>query len=213
MILVLASLARVRSTSRHRLLALAIALAACGGEASGDDGTSGDDSGANATGSSSGVTTTMTSGLDTGTGAASTTGPSDDSTGVTSGTSGDDATSAASTGDTGATTSTGTEGDGTSGSDGSTTGEPPNPACVAGCTTQVDCNMDYPSVDACVQWCDDNLDMALLFSPACHDAWENLSACFGNLSCDEYAEYLSPSMFPYPCSDQADALAFQCEGQ
>jgi len=51
------------------------------------------------------------------------------------------------------------------------------------------------------------------FSPFCEDAWSNLSACFGTLDCQEYGDYLAPTMFPYPCALQSDALMFECKGQ
>jgi hypothetical protein len=75
------------------------------------------------------------------------------------------------------------------------------------------CDTNWASEQECVDWCDDNLMMAARFTPQCHDAWEALSACFATLTCEEFAEYNNPTMFPYPCSDEADSLMFECMGQ
>ncbi|MBC8072100.1 MAG: hypothetical protein IAG13_27515 [Deltaproteobacteria bacterium] len=75
------------------------------------------------------------------------------------------------------------------------------------------CGSQWDSAEACSQWCEDNLDKAALFSPFCAGAWEALSACFGTLDCEQFAAYQAAKVFPYPCSAEADALAFECEGQ
>ncbi|MBL8947658.1 MAG: hypothetical protein JNK45_31085, partial [Myxococcales bacterium] len=124
-----------------------------------------------------------------------TTAESSSSSGGTSttGTSTGDAT----TGSTGPgdTTSTGSDGSSSesgsdSGSEGSTTGVVEAP-CTAGCMVEFECGAEWKSAEACTTWCDANLIEAAMFSEFCEMAWANLSACFGTLSCDEYAEYVS----------------------
>lgn len=221
----LRSLASLRRGRHLALVAIGLTIGCgAGGEGGDDDAASAEESGSGAMGSTSGVTTTITSGLDT-SGSVGTSDPATDdgSEGPGStGTSGSGAIESSSGGDTtsgtaaatsdGSTSGGSTSGGSTSAVESSTGGEP-NPACVAGCATQVTCNMDFETEDECVTWCEENLGAAMVFSEPCHDAWQALSACFGGLSCDEYAEYLSPSMFPYPCSGEADGLAFECDGQ
>jgi hypothetical protein len=79
--------------------------------------------------------------------------------------------------------------------------------------TEFACGDEWKSVEACITWCEGNLVKAGAFSQFCQMAWSNLSACFGTLDCEEYAEYLDPTEFPYPCVSEADALGFECKGQ
>jgi hypothetical protein len=75
------------------------------------------------------------------------------------------------------------------------------------------CGDEWTSAQECSDWCEANLVEAAAFAPSCADAWEDLSACFATLDCEQFAEYENPQMFPYPCSDEADARAFECKGQ
>jgi hypothetical protein len=75
------------------------------------------------------------------------------------------------------------------------------------------CGDEWMSQQECIDWCEANLVKAEAFSPFCEDAWEALSACFGTLDCTEFAEYEAAAMSPYPCDDEAAALAFECAGQ
>lgn len=138
---------------------------------------------------------------------------SDGSTGTSTST-GDTTTGSTSSEDTTSTDSEGSSSD--SGSDtsseGSTTGAVESP-CADGCAVEFECGAEWKSADACTAWCEANLIEAAMFSEFCEMAWANLSACFGTLTCEEYGEYVSPTMFPYPCSNEADALMFECEGQ
>jgi hypothetical protein len=86
-------------------------------------------------------------------------------------------------------------------------------ACIDGCAVEFMCGTEWASQDECIDWCEQNLIEAALFSPFCADAWEALSACFGTLTCEEFVEHADPQAFPYPCSDEDAALAFECRGQ
>lgn len=115
---------------------------------------------------------------------------------------------------TGATTeqtsgSTGTTGDTTDG----TTGDEPNAACAAGCAVEFMCGTEWATEEDCVAWCETNLVKAAAFSPFCSAAWENVSACVATLTCEEFAEWENPMMFPYPCSDADVVLSVECKGQ
>lgn len=100
-----------------------------------------------------------------------------------------------------------------------TTGDEPNAACVAGCMVEFgcqdtcECATTWRSEQACVQWCDANLDEAELFTEFCRDAWEAMSECLGTLSCEAYQEFHHPSVPDYPCVSEAETLAFECDGQ
>jgi len=86
--------------------------------------------------------------------------------------------------------------------------------CAAGCQVEFECGMgEWKSAQACTDWCEANLVKAEGFSCFCALAWNNLSTCFGGLTCEEYAEYLEPTMFPYPCAIESDSLMFECQGQ
>jgi len=82
-----------------------------------------------------------------------------------------------------------------------------------GCQDTCECGTTWESEAACVQWCDANLDEAALFTEFCRDAWEAMSACLGALDCKQYAEFHNPTVPDYPCVSEAEALAFECEGQ
>lgn len=85
--------------------------------------------------------------------------------------------------------------------------------CAAGCEIEVECGSEWKSTKACTDWCEANLVKAEAFSCFCAQAWNNLSTCFGALTCEEYAQYLEPTMFPYPCAIESDSLGFECKGQ
>jgi hypothetical protein len=106
---------------------------------------------------------------------------------------------------------TGTDTGSGSGSD-STTGEPQS-ACADGCAVEFLCGSEWMSEEDCVTWCEANLIEAEAFSPFCRDAWEGVSACVATLTCEEFAVWADPMMFPYPCSDADVALAIECKGQ
>jgi hypothetical protein len=105
--------------------------------------------------------------------------------------------------DTGTDTGTDTEG--------STTGGPD--PCAEGCAVELMCGTEWMSEEDCVTWCEANLVMAGAFSPFCRLAWEGVSACLGTLTCEEFAQWENPMMFPYPCSDADVVLEVECEGQ
>ncbi len=130
---------------------------------------------------------------------ASTSGPSDPATGTgTSGVEGATGTSDGSgTGDDAASS-------GTTGGDHS---------CADGCVVEVACGTEWESEDACVTACEANLVKADAFSPFCRDAWAALSACLATLTCEEFSQWQSPMMFPYPCSDADTVLSIECKGQ
>lgn len=125
--------------------------------------------------------------------------------------------------DTGPTTSgttTGTSEWGTTAATDSSTGEigdtppiGPDRACQSGCVVEFMCGMEWASERECVQWCEANLEKADAFSPFCHDAWAGVSACLGTLTCEEFAEWDAPAMFPYPCSEADVVLEVECKGQ
>jgi hypothetical protein len=104
-------------------------------------------------------------------------------------------------------------------SDGTSTGEledttgEPNEACANGCAIEFMCGSGWMSEAECVTWCEDNLVMARAFASVCRDAWEAVSACVGTLTCEEFASWVSPTSFPYPCSDADLRLSIDCEGQ
>jgi hypothetical protein len=75
------------------------------------------------------------------------------------------------------------------------------------------CGTEWTSEAECVDWCEQNLIEASLFSEFCADAWEALSACVGTLTCEEFLEHEAPEMFPYPCADEDSVLAVECRGQ
>ncbi len=123
-----------------------------------------------------------------------------------------DETSTDSTTSGGSSSSGSDSGTDSTGSESSGTGGEAAP-CTAGCMTQLECTAVWKNLEACVTACEDNLIQAALFSQFCEIAWENLSACFGTLTCDEYAEYLEAVTFPYPCDLESDALSWECKGQ
>ncbi|MCX4243118.1 hypothetical protein [Paraliomyxa miuraensis] len=127
---------------------------------------------------------------------ASTTGepPADSSTGGSSATTGKSTSTSSDTGE--GTTETG-----------------PNAACAAGCAVEFMCGDEWAMEEDCVAWCEANLVEADRFSPYCRDAWEGVSACLATLTCEEFAQWQSPAMFPYPCSDADVVLEIECEGQ
>lgn len=94
-----------------------------------------------------------------------------------------------------------------------TTTEGGNEACADGCAVEFACGTRWASEQECVMWCEANLEKADAFSPFCRDAWEGVSACLGTLTCEEFAEWESPTVFPYPCSDADVVLDVECEGQ
>lgn len=173
---------------------------------------SNDDTDASTTTSNGDSTTTSSTTTPMSTSDTSTTAPEPTDTSTTSST--DDTTSSSeTTGDASSSTTESTESSSDdSGSSDSTTGGL-LPPCEAGCMTEFSCSEEWKSVEACITWCEGNLVKAGAFSQFCQTAWSNLSACFGTLDCEEYGEYLEPSMFPYPCVQEADSLAFECKGQ
>lgn len=120
-----------------------------------------------------------------------------------------------SSGTTGEGSSSGTSGEGTSSSttsEGTTTGGT-NQDCADGCAVELLCGTKWMSEADCVMACEDNLLVAADFSLFCRAAWEAVSACVATLTCEEFLEWQSPTMFPYPCSDADVGLASECEGQ
>jgi hypothetical protein len=93
-----------------------------------------------------------------------------------------------------------------------TTGAPDQP-CVDGCAVEFACGTEWMSEADCVAWCEANLVKADAFSPFCRAAWEAVSACVATLTCEEFAEWSNPVMFPYPCSDADVVLSVECKGQ
>jgi hypothetical protein len=191
-----------------------VAIAGCGGDGSAEGGSTSDDSGGSTTAMSGTSPTTTQSSTTTSTSATAETSSGDSTTVVETG---DASTSGSTSGDESSSstavdgTSSGSE---SSGSDsGSESGVVMHQACTDGCAIEFMCGDEWASAEECTEWCEANLVEAAMFSPFCADAWENLSACFATLDCDQFAEYQAPMMFPYPCSDAADALAFECEGQ
>lgn len=191
-----------------------VAIAACGAAGSAEGGSTTEDTGGSTTAMSS-TTPTTTQSSSTMPPTTSIDGDSSDSTtlvetsdGSTTGSTGTDESS---TGVDGSTTSSGSES--SSSDSGSESGVVMHQACTDGCAIEFMCGDEWTSAQECTDWCEANLVKAAAFSPFCADAWENLSACFGTLGCDQFAEYQAPMMFPYPCSDEADALAFECKGQ
>lgn len=199
---------RVVATRVRRTGAIALVLAtACGGSDGGTGTTTGgtsEGSGSTTTASSTTATSTLSEGS-SGSGSGDTTSGGSSSTADTS-------TSGASSSESGSSSaSSGSDGSGSGTSD--TGAVEPNPACVAGCAVEFECGTEWGSARECVTWCDANLDAAAMFAQACRDAWEDLSACFGTLSCEEFQAYQAAEMIPYPCQSEAEALAFECEGQ
>lgn len=187
--------------SRHPSLAVVAAIAC---------GTSVGSEAADTGGSTTSTTTTSSTSVSTSTSADS--GSSESTTVVE--------TSESSTTGTDDSSTTGTDGSSTSSASesgssdsGSESGVVMHQACIDGCAIEFMCGDEWASAEECSDWCEANLVKAAAFSPFCADAWENLSACFGTLDCDQFAEYEAPMMFPFPCSDAADALAFECKGQ
>lgn len=109
----------------------------------------------------------------------------------------------------GTTEGTTTEGTTTEG----TTTEGTGQACAQGCAVEFACGTDWASEQECVTWCEANLEKAYEFSPFCRDAWAGVSMCLGTLTCEEFAEWHDPAMFPYPCSEADAILNVECEGQ
>ncbi|MCA9704793.1 MAG: hypothetical protein KDK70_02950 [Myxococcales bacterium] len=66
---------------------------------------------------------------------------------------------------------------------------------------------------ACVDACEANLVAAAEFQRACRAAWEDLHACLGTLTCEELAQWMDPTRFPYPCLREDEVLGFECAGQ
>lgn len=85
--------------------------------------------------------------------------------------------------------------------------------CVDGCAVEFACGTEWMSEADCVAWCEANLVKADGFSPFCRAAWEAVSACVATLTCEEFAEWSNPVMFPYPCSDADVVLSVECKGQ
>ncbi|MFO0633913.1 MAG: hypothetical protein U0168_13775 [Nannocystaceae bacterium] len=179
---------------------------------------------ATACGGSDGGTGTSGSSSSEGTGSGSTTGASTTTVGSASSEGSSGTTATTGTGDSsGGTTTTGGSDSGSgdastsasdSGSSGTDTGAiEPNPACVAGCAVEFECGTEWGSARECVTWCDANLDAAAMFAQACRDAWEDLSACFGTLSCEDFQAYQAAEVIPYPCQSEAESLSFECDGQ
>jgi hypothetical protein len=108
---------------------------------------------------------------------------------------------------TGTTSSTGTSDDTTG-----TTGGP-SQACADGCVVEFACGTEWASEDDCVAWCEANLVKAAGFSPFCAAAWEGVSACLATLTCEEFAQWQNPMVFPYPCSNADVVLSIECKGQ
>ena len=159
---------------------------------------------------------TTTTGMDgTSTGMAST---GVDSTGAqTDGSSTEDGSTGAGTGTgtgtgMGTDTGTGTDTDTGTGSSGSTGSELSQP-CIDGCETEVLCTMDWASEEECYDACVANLEKAGAFAQACRAAWEDVHTCLGTLDCTDFAEWQAPTMTPYPCVSEDEALMFECKGQ
>ncbi len=89
----------------------------------------------------------------------------------------------------------------------------PSQACPDGCMVEFQCGTRWASEADCVSACEANLDEAAVFSPFCRDAWEALSVCLATLTCEDFATWQDPMMFPYPCSDADTGIAIECEGQ
>lgn len=106
------------------------------------------------------------------------------------------------------TTHAATDGTATAG----TTGDA-DQACADGCAVEFACGTEWMSEADCVAWCEANLLKASAFSPFCRAAWEAVSACVATLTCEEFAEWTNPVMFPYPCSDADVVLSVECKGQ
>ncbi len=85
--------------------------------------------------------------------------------------------------------------------------------CVEGCTVELMCGKEWPSLEACVEDCEANLVEASEFEVACAAAWEDLHVCLGTLSCEEFFEWRDPTGFPYPCLPQDEVLSIECAGQ
>ncbi|MEM9459132.1 MAG: hypothetical protein AAGF11_33445 [Myxococcota bacterium] len=122
---------------------------------------------------------------------------------------------ASTTGEPPESTQSTTEGTTTEGSttEGSTTTAGIEQACAQGCAVEFSCGTEWTSEQECVTWCEANLEKAYEFSPFCRDAWAGVSACLGTLTCEEFAEWHDPAMFPYPCSETDAILNVECKGQ
>jgi hypothetical protein len=209
---------------------LAIALGAststiaCGSDGEGTDATEGSSGG---TPTSTDGMTTMSTGM-----SATPITDSESSSGDAGSESGNPSTGepsdgTASTGSTGApaTGSSGTDSGSSDGGTSSSTGEPVgetetestggmmSQACADGCAVEFACGVEWDSAEECTEWCNANLGFAARFSPFCMQAWEELSVCLGTLDCTQYAQWQAPVAFPYPCYQEDDALAFECDGQ
>lgn len=151
----------------------------------------------------SGSTAAVDTGTDSGTTSEDTDGTTGDTTGdTTGGTTGD------TTGDTTAASTGGTEG---SSSSGGNSGEED---CAAQCGVVFMCTKGiWETEQDCTDSCVANLEKAGAFSPFCEQAWQSLAVCLGTLTCEEYMQWQAPMEIPYPCLDEDDALAFECEGQ
>ncbi len=173
------------------------------------------------------INQSTTAAADTGTtggttrGTAATSSQGSDTQGTTTDEPGGDTSTSTSTSSTGVPTSA-TEGSGSGSSSSSSSGSSEssdsssgggNQACADGCAVEFMCGMEWMSEEECVTWCEANLEKAYAFSPFCHDAWEGVSACLGTLTCEEFAEWDNPMVFPYPCSDADTILAVECKGQ
>jgi hypothetical protein len=197
------------------------AAIACG---TGDDASGATEGSSGGTPTSTEAMTTM-SGGQTSAPTSQTAGSSSDSGEPTD----DTATSAPTDTGTGSSGPSSTEGSGSSGSgsdgDSSSTGEPAtdtgtestggimSQACTDGCEVEFTCGIRWASAEECTEWCNANLGFAADFSPFCMQAWEELSACLGTLDCTQYMQWQAPVEFPYPCYQEDDALAFECDGQ
>lgn len=158
---------------------------------------------------STGTPTTTSTGMSTGdgsTGEASTGSASTGEPPVT-GSSGEPTDGSASV--TGASSSD----DGSSGTGVETTGGIMSQACADGCAVEFQCGIQWDSAEECTEHCNANLWAANQFSSFCMQAWEELSACLATLDCTEFEAWQAAQVFPYPCSTEDGALAFECDGQ
>lgn len=212
-----AARARGRACARSVIGLALLGSIACGsddGDASSTESTTGGSStgGASITGSMTSLSAGPTTGSGTDSSATEGTSSGSDDRGSSSDEgSGDDTGSGSGSGSgssDGGASSSSSEG----GSEG-TTGAIVSQACADGCAVEYECGIRWGSAEECTDWCNANLEAAANFSMFCMQAWEALSACLAGLDCDEYAQWEVPMAFPYPCSQEDDALAFECEGQ
>ena len=207
---------RVRTIPQVLAMLVVIACGDGSGSAGDTDGTTGGmPTSTEATGTMSGGPggpTTQTS-----TTASDSTSTAGDSTGEAS--TGEPGTSATEGSGTTGTPETGSSGSGSSGGGSSSTGETGTTGgimsqdCADGCVVEFQCGIQWKSAEECTEFCNANLAAAAQFSPWCMQAWEELSACLGALDCEQFNQWQAAAMFPYPCYQEDDALAFECDGQ